>query len=92
MTLYSAKSHKLNFLRSQAEQLDARLVAAWPRGTKLEQRCFELLRRAYVDARYSPHYKISAEELAWLGERVAALLGLVKTVCEERLDGLRTQA
>jgi len=67
LTLWSPKSHKLNFLRSQAEQLDARLVEAWPRGTKFEQRCFELLRRAYVDARYSPHYKISAEELAWLG-------------------------
>jgi len=92
LTLYSPKSHKLNFLRSQAEQLDARLAAAWPRGTKVEQRCFELLRRAYIDARYSPHYKITAEELAWLGERVAALLGLVKTVCEERLDRLRTQA
>ncbi len=92
LTLWSPKSHKLNFLRSQAEQLDARLVEAWPRGTKFEQRCFELLRRAYVDARYSPHYKISAEELAWLGERVAVLQGLVKTVCEDRLDGLRADA
>jgi len=86
LTLYSPKSHKLNFLRSQAEQLDARLIAAWPRGTKFEQRCFELLRRAYVDARYSPHYKIGDEELTWVGERVAVLMGLVKTVCEERLD------
>ncbi len=46
LTLYSPKSHKLNFLRSQAEQLDDRLAAAWPRGAKFEQRCFELLRRA----------------------------------------------
>jgi HEPN domain-containing protein len=85
MTLYSPKSHKLNFLRSHAEQLDMRLAEAWPRGAKFEQRSFELLRRAYVDARYSPHYKISAEELAWLGERVTALQGLVKSVCEARL-------
>ena len=92
VTLYSPKSHKLNFLRSQAEQLDPRLAEAWPRATKFEQRCFELLRRAYVDARYSPHYKISAEELAWLGERVTVLQELVKTVCEERLDVLRAQA
>ena len=91
LTLYSPKSHKLNFLRSQAEQLDARLTEAWPRGTKFEQRCFELLRRAYVDARYSPHYKISAEELAWIGERVGALQGLVKTACEERLLRLRSE-
>jgi len=92
VTLYSPKSHKLNFLRSQAEQLDARLIGAWPRRTKFEQRCFELLRRAYVDARYSPHYKITVEELAWLGARVTVLQELVKTICEERLDALRAQA
>lgn len=90
LSLHSPKSHKLNFLRSQAEQLDASLVSAWPRVTRFEQRCFELLRRAYVDARYSPHYKITAEELMWLGERVTALQGLVKATCEERLRALRT--
>lgn len=92
LTLYSPKSHKLNFLRSQAEQLDARLIEAWPRGTKFEQRCFELLRRAYVDARYSPHYKITAEELTWLGEHLTALQALVKIVCEDRLGVLRAQS
>ena len=85
LTLYSPKSHKLNFLRSQAEQLDARW-GAWPRGTKFEQRCFELLRRAYVDARYSPHYKITAEELAWLGERVEVLRELVPVISIEWLS------
>ena len=92
LTLYSHKSHRLNFLRSQCEQHDARLAAAWPRETKFQQRCFELLRRAYVDARYSPHYKISAEELAWLAERITVLQGLVRTVCEEHLAALRATA
>jgi predicted nucleotidyltransferase/HEPN domain-containing protein len=89
LTLYSPKSHKLNFLRSQAEQLENRLTEAWPRGTKFEQRCFELLRRAYVEARYSPHYKITAEELAWLSEQVNVLQALVKAVCEEWLEATR---
>ena len=89
LNLYSPKSHKLNFLRSQAEQLDARLIEAWPRSTKFEQRCFDLLRRAYVDARYSPHYRIAPEELAWLGERVAVLHELVGRICEERIAELR---
>ena len=92
VTLYSPKSHKLNFLRSQAEQLDARLAEVWPRATKFEQRCFELLRRAYVDARYSPHYKITAEELTWLADRVRVLQGLVKAVCEDRLLMLRIES
>jgi predicted nucleotidyltransferase/HEPN domain-containing protein len=85
ITLHSPKSHKLNFLRSQCEQLDPRLIAAWPRDTKFAQRCFELLRRAYVDARYSKFYKITAEELDWLSERVAVLQELVRTICEEKL-------
>ena len=88
LTLYSPKSHKLNFLRSQCEQLDGHLAAAWPRATKFEQRCFELLRRAYVDARYSPHYKITADELAWLGERVTNLQALVYKICKAHLTQL----
>lgn len=84
-TLYSPKSHKLNFLRSQCEQLDARLIPAWPRDTRFAQRCFELLRRAYVDARYSPHYKITAEELDWLVEHVERLRVAVDLICRERL-------
>jgi hypothetical protein len=85
LTLYSPKSHKLNFLRSHAEEVAPELIAAWPRADKFSRRCFELLRQAYVNARYSPHYEISDEELRWLGERVAELQKLVKQVCENRL-------
>lgn len=85
LTLYSPKSHKLNFLREHAEDVAPELIAAWPRADKFSRRCFELLRQAYVNARYSPHYEISDEELNWLGERVAELQVLVKAVCERRL-------
>lgn len=85
LTLYSPKSHKLNFLRAQAERLAPDLIAAWPRNSRFEQRCWELLRRAYVDARYSPHYSITAGELAWLSERAADLEARVRRACEETL-------
>jgi predicted nucleotidyltransferase/HEPN domain-containing protein len=85
LTLYSPKSHKLNFLRSQAESHAPDLIAVWPRDTRFGQRCFELLRRAYVDARYSPHYKITPEELEWLSERIALLQSLVREICERQL-------
>ena len=85
VTLYSPKSHRLNFLRSQAEQLDSRLADAWPRSTKFENRCFDLLRRAYVDARYSPHYKITSDELTWLSDHVAVLGHLAGAACKERI-------
>lgn len=85
LTLYSPKSHKLNFLRSQAESHEPELIGVWPRDTRFAQRCFELLRRAYVDARYSPHYKITPEELEWLGERINLLQSVVRQICERQL-------
>ena len=85
LTLYSPKSHRLKVLRSQAEGLDIRLVEAWPRDSRFSRRCFELLSRAYVEARYSSKYTITSEELAWLVERVKVLQELVKAVCTERL-------
>lgn len=91
-TLYSPKSHRLNFLRSQCEQIAPALVEAWPRGTKFERRCFDLLRQAYVNARYSPHYAITDEELSWLGERATILLTLVETVCRGHLSDERSDA
>jgi predicted nucleotidyltransferase/HEPN domain-containing protein len=85
LTLYSPKSHKLNFLRSHAEELAPELIEAWPRNDKFSRRTFELLRQAYINARYSPHYVISDEELHWLAERVGILQTLVQAVCERRL-------
>lgn len=48
---------------------------------------FTRLDRAYVGARYSPHYEITGEELAWLVERVKVLQETVATISTERLDG-----
>lgn len=92
LTLYSPKSHKLNFLRSRAEDLSADLIPAWPRDDRFSRRCWELLRRAYVEARYSKHYKITDEELAWLVERITILRDLVQLTCGARLEELRRNA
>jgi len=92
VTLYSPKSHNLVFLRRRCEPLDGRLAEAWPHETKFERRCFELLRAAYVKARYSKHYKISDEELAWLKGRVEVLQNRVQQVCAERIDALRIKS
>lgn len=85
LTLYSPKMHSLKKLRSFAENLDARLIDAWPHDTKFARRSFARLDRAYVDARYSPQYEITHEELSWLFERVKALTAIVETICAERL-------
>lgn len=85
MTLYSTKSHNLNFLRAQAERVAPELIPVWPRSNRFEKRNWELLRRAYVEARFSAHYQITGEELAWLVERVAELQQRVERSCREYL-------
>lgn len=87
LTLYSPKSHRITLLRSQAEALDDRLKAIWPRDSRLHRQAFDRLRRAYVEARYAADYTVSDEELAWLTERVTLLQETVKAIAEERLNG-----
>jgi len=91
-TFHFPRSHNLKFLRSLAEDKDRRLVEAWPRETKLDRRRFELLKRAYVEARYSDAYEISAEDLAALAESVGRLRSIVDEVCRERIEALRLDA
>ena len=84
-TLYSPKTHNLNQLRQLAEDVEPRLKSVWPRDTKFERRCYELLREAYVKARYSRHYHITAEQLQWLSGRIDLLRQAVRQVSEERI-------
>ena len=91
-TLYSPKTHNLNQLRQLIEDVEPRLTQVWPRETKFERRCYELLREAYVKARYSRHYRITGEQLEWLSGRVELLQRIVRELCEERIAVLAEAA
>lgn len=91
-TLYFPRSHNIRFLRSLAEDNEPRLIEAWPRATKVDRRRFELLKRAYVEARYSASYEISREDLEALTASVRRLRDIVEAVSRERLEELRRAA
>ncbi|AXE66156.1 nucleotidyltransferase [Hyphomonas sp. CACIAM 19H1] len=91
-TNYSPATHSIKFLRSLAEQIDSNLIAVWPRETKHDRRLFELLKRGYIDARYSEHYEITVKELAWLGARAEILRTLVEKRSVERIEQLKVGA
>lgn len=91
-TFYTPYNHNLAFLRTQAERLDRRLFEVWPRETRKDRAMFEKLKDAYVKARYSKHYQISSEELAWLGGRVEMLGQVIQVICEEHIAALERSA
>ncbi|MBD3574027.1 HEPN domain-containing protein [Brevundimonas diminuta] len=91
-TFYFPRSHNIKFLRSLAEDVDTRLVEAWPREQRADRRRFELLKRAYVEARYSDQYDASADDLDWLTARARMLRDLVAGLCQARIDDLKSKA
>ncbi|HJP70024.1 MAG TPA: HEPN domain-containing protein [Sphingomicrobium sp.] len=91
-TLYFPRSHNIKFLRSLAEDKESRLVQAWPRATKIDRRRFELLKRAYVEARYSANYEIGTDDLDALTKSVRDLRELVELSSREWLEHLRCEA
>jgi len=88
LTNYSPPSHNLKFLRGLAEDRDHRLVETWPRDQHRFTAWYNILNEAYVKARYSKHFEVTEEALAWLLGRTEHLHRLVETICQERLAEL----
>ncbi|WP_188773199.1 HEPN domain-containing protein [Novosphingobium endophyticum] len=92
LTYYTPFNHNVAFLRSLAEGLDRRIYGIWPEGNRRERAMFQKLKEAYTKARYSKHFRVSEEELIWLGERVEELGRVVHQVCTERIVELEKAA
>lgn len=91
-TLYTPKTHNLNRLRALAEGMEPSLKRVWPGSTRDEKRAYARLREAYIKARYSREYRITKEQLEWLGSRVELLKMLVERSCRARLETLEQAA
>nr|WP_295237151.1 HEPN domain-containing protein [uncultured Brevundimonas sp.] len=91
-TFYFPRSHNIKFLRSLAEDVDKRLIEAWPREQRIDKRRFETLKRAYVEARYSDQYEVSVEDLDALASSARRLRDLVAETCQARIRSLRAAA
>lgn len=87
-TGYRPKEHDMEKLLGQAAGFEPRFSAIFPNGSSRDEHLFSLLRRAYVDARYSKNYHIQEEELVAITQKVEALKSLVSKVCEERIRTL----
>jgi uncharacterized protein len=85
LTGYKDRTHDLGALGEKAAEQHPRLVEALPKTAPEDDRLFTLLRKAYIDSRYSKSYRITLAELAALQGRVLDLAGRVREVCLEKL-------
>ena len=90
---YAPRSHNVLFLRGLAEAKAPSLIPVWPRDTRAARKPFGKLKRAYVDARYNQDtFHITQDELEHLKASAEQLIGLVRTVCDQRLADLKRAA
>ena len=84
-TNYKPKTHKLDKLRKMAGQHDPVFFKTFPLDTDEERRRFDLLRQAYVGARYHDDYKITPQELKYLARCVELLREQTQLSCENKM-------
>lgn len=88
-TRYKPSTHDLEKLGQRVTSIEPRFLSVFPKSTEMEREGFKLLRKAYVDARYKPHYTINKEQLEWLAERVAYLKDLTEKLCTGKIESFK---
>jgi hypothetical protein len=92
--------HDLEKLSHMVAGYDPALLTVFPQATEKQKECFDLLRlcwfsgnwtttlsrRAYVEARYNPRYRITERQLEYLASRVKVLQRLTKKICQVRME------
>lgn len=84
-TGYKQRTHDIEKLGNLAGVQHPLLLDALPKTEPADADLFDLLKRAYIEARYSMSYRIKAEELRTLQERVLVLGERVRAACLEKL-------
>ena len=84
-TNYRSKSHKLNELSSFTKEYSRELAVVFPLNTNFEERCFDLLCRAYIEARYNKDFVVNKEEYAYMLERIEILKEISFRICTEKI-------
>jgi hypothetical protein len=86
-TRYKPNTHDLETLYGYVNSQQPEFLKVFPQSTPEEKRRFELLRKAYVDARYKPKATASLLKnlLGWLSA-LSCLREMTQTLCEAKIE------
>jgi len=83
---YRFRTHDIQRLGIKAVSYNVDFAKVFPRETNEQRKLFNLLKKAYVDARYKPSYRITKKQLEYLAKRVKILQRLTKKICKEKIE------
>lgn len=84
-TNYRPKTHKLNELLARVKEYSRELITVFPENTEFEKRCYDLICRAYIEARYNRNFVVTKEELTYMLERTEILKEITARICTEKI-------
>ena len=84
-TLRNNKQHNLSKLSSSVRRYIDDLGTVFPQNTPEEKRLFVLLKAAYVEARYTPYFVVTKEDIDTLIPKVELLRDIAKRICEAKI-------
>ena len=85
-TGYRPKTHDLESLNSLCASQSNEFLSIFPKINQQQKDSFELLQKAYIDARYNKDYQISKDQLLYLQSKVKKLRDLVFALCSEAIE------
>lgn len=88
---YRPKNHKLAELQAMVKSLSRDLSFVFPMDTQQAQISYELLCRAYIEARYNMNYQVSREQIQYLITRLDFLREVTHRLCQEKLSFYESQ-
>lgn len=88
-TLKNSKQHNLSKLLGATHKYSPELQKIFPRHTKEEKRLFELLRLAYVEARYNSKFVVTKEDIETLFPKVERLRDITEQICKSQIEVYR---
>lgn len=85
-TLKNSKQHNLLKLLHSTRRYSPELNRIFPRNTEEEKRLFDLLKFAYVEARYNSKFLVTPEDIDALVVKAERFREVVEQVCKVRIE------
>ena len=79
------KQHDLVKLQKEAAIYEPEFLHSFPKETPRDKYIFDLIRRAYIDARYKRNYTVTEEELKEMATMSENFLGIAERLCRRKI-------
>ena len=76
-----------NSVRGFSKELDS--IFPFPTKDKYEYNLFDLIKRAYIGAKYKEEYEITIEEVNDINSRIIEMMKITETICSERINSYK---